>query len=101
MLKEDVYQRTSTEFGTSVGVASIIGYSKRKDHVKEYTKETYQIVEDDLDINGIINKAIQVNKYQPLQREIYKINQKKDKRIKRELTIYKRALSNIMNPQYG
>lgn len=98
MLKEDVYQRTSTEFGTSVGVASIIGYSKRKDHIKEYTKESYQSVADDLDINGIINEAISHNLYQPLQREIYKINNKKDKRIKKELTIYKRALSNIMNP---
>ena len=46
-------------------------------------------------MNYIILDAIDENKYQELQREIYKIRLKGDKRLK-ETTIYRKALEIVL-----
>lgn len=95
MLKEEVYIDVADQFGTSVGVANILGYKGKREHKDKYTKEVYKEFSDELDINGIICEAIEMGKYQELQREIYKLNLKRNKRIK-EITIYNKAF-NIIN----
>jgi hypothetical protein len=46
-------------------------------------------------VNYIILDAIDENKYQELQREVYKIKQRGDKRLK-EKTIYRKALEIVL-----
>lgn len=92
MLKHEVYQRTSEVFGTVVGVANIIGFTNVLDesNKKDFTPEEYKVVTDELDINTIICKAIDTNRYKELQRNLYKHSKKRHPRIK-DITIYKRA----------
>jgi hypothetical protein len=94
MLKEDVYIKSAENFGTSVGVASIIG----KRVVTEVDDITFKKYNESETINTIIKDAIYTNRYQSLQRNIYKLNLKRDKRIK-ESTIYKKAWD-ITNGNY-
>lgn len=94
MLKDKVYVDAADEFGASVGVAHIIGYKNKKEQIKEVGVESYKAIEPDLEINYIIQDAIEINQYQQLQREIFKIRQKGDKRLK-ETTIYNRAFNEI------
>lgn len=90
MLREEVYQKVAAEFGTSVGVANILGFKRKEDHILEYTPESYKTLSDNADINGIICKAIDNEWYQKLQREIFKVKKTASPKIK-ESTIYKRA----------
>ena len=95
MLKEATYTQAAEEFGTSVGVAHAIGYKNKKEQIKEGGIESFKSIEPDLEVNYIILDAIDENKYQELQREIYKIRLKGDKRLK-ETTIYKKALEIVL-----
>jgi hypothetical protein len=95
MIKEHVYVDTADTFGTSVGVAHIIGFKNKKEQIKEGGIESFKSIETDLEVNYIILDAIDENKYQELQREIYKIRLKGDKRLK-ETTIYKKALEIVL-----
>jgi hypothetical protein len=91
MLKQEVYEKASDMFGVTVGVANVMGYTKFEDTKKEYTPVKYKKASDELDINMIINRVIELGKYKPFQKILYKINDKaKNRRIK-ELTIYKKA----------
>jgi len=94
MLSERVYQKTSEEFGTPVGVARITGYKSKKEHVDEITTEAYKQLSNELDINWIITETILDGNYKELQREVYNLK-KTNKRLKSELSIYKRAFQNI------
>ena len=94
MLKEAIYSQTAEEFGTSIGVAHAIGYKNKREQIKEEGIESFKVIEPDLELNAIICDAIEINMYQELQREIYKIRLKGDKRLK-ETTIYNRALIEI------
>ena len=94
MIKESVYMDVAEEFGTSVGVAHAIGYKNKREQIKEEGIESFKVIEPDLELNAIICDAIEINMYQELQREIYKIRLKGDKRLK-ETTIYNRALIEI------
>lgn len=94
MLSEKIYQNASTEFGTAVGVANIIGYRTKTDHITEYTPDVYKTLSDNLDVNYIICEAVDNKLYIELQREIYNIRLN-NKRIKKELSIYKKAWNNI------
>jgi len=96
MLREETYIRASDEFGTSVGVANILSYGKRQSKIEELSKQSYKTFSDELDINGIVCESIECELYQELQREIYRIKLT-NKRIKKELSIYKRAWKNITN----
>ena len=95
MIKEHVYVDTADTFGTSVGVAHIIGFKNKKEQIREEGVESFKRIEPDLEINAIICDAIEVDQYQQLQREVYKIKQIGDKRLK-ETTIYKKALEIVL-----
>ena len=90
MLRQEIYEKVSDDFGVSVGVANVLGYKKLSDEKDEYEPKVFKNASDELSINEIISIAIEDGKYQHLQREIYRLNQKKHPRIK-ELTIYKKA----------
>lgn len=95
MIKEHIYEEMANEFGTSVGVAHIIGYKSKKEVIKEDGVVAYKETKDDLLINEIICDSIYFEMYQELQREIFKIRQKGNKKLK-ELTIYRRAFKEII-----
>jgi cell shape-determining protein MreC len=90
MLPEKIYQKAATEFGTSVGVAKILGYKSKNKHIEEYTPGEFKSLSDQMDINWIISESILDGQYTELQREIYNLK-KTNKRLKSELSIYKRA----------
>jgi len=90
MLRQEIYERVSDDFGVSVGVANVLGYKKLSDEKDEYEPKVFKNASDEITINEIISIAIEDGKYQHLQREIFRLNQKKHPRIK-ELTIYKKA----------
>ena len=91
MIRQEVYEWISYTFGTSVGVANIMGYKSRSEGREDYPTEIgFKKFNDELDINYIITDSIEEGKYKELQREIYRLNQKRHPRIK-ELTIYKKA----------
>jgi hypothetical protein len=94
MIKESVYMDVAEEFGTSVGVAHVIGYKNKKEQIKAEGIESFKVIELDLELNAIICDAIEIDKYQELQRAIYNIRLKGDKRLK-ETTIYNRAFIEI------
>lgn len=96
MIREHVYEEAADEFGTSVGVAHIIGYKTKKETIQEEGIEMYKETKDELIINGIICDAIDLELYQELQREIFKIKQTGNKRLKL-LTIYRRAFQQLLD----
>ena len=67
MLDEKIYQEASTEFGTTIGVAHVVGYKTKKEHIEERTKASYQALSDNLDINDIICDSIYNNVYVEFQ----------------------------------
>jgi len=95
MLDEEIYQDVSEAFGTSVGVAHIIGYKTKEEHIEERTTESYKHLTNSLDINDIVADAIYEDLYEELQRKLYELNKKKRKGTK-EITIYKRAWKEII-----
>jgi hypothetical protein len=94
MIKESTYEQAAEEFGTSIGVAHIIGFKNKKEQIQEEGVESFKTIEPDLELNAMICDAIEINMYHQLQREIYKIKQRGDKRLK-ETTIYSRAFIEI------
>ena len=94
MLPEIIYRKASEEFGVPVGVAKIMGFKKKKDHIEEITSESYKQLSNDLDVNWIIAECILDGNYKELEREIYRLKST-NKRLKSELSIYKRAYKNI------
>ena len=93
MIKESVYEEAADAFGTSVGVAHVIGYKNKKQQIKEEGIEFFKSIEPDLEINYIICDAIELGIYQELQRAIYKL--RNNKRIKKETTLYDKAFNEI------
>jgi hypothetical protein len=94
MLRQEVYEKTSEVFGTVVAVANVIGYTSVEDKRTESTPVTYKKLSDEVDINLIICKAIDENKYKDLQKKLYIHNKTRHARAK-DLTIYKRAWKEI------
>ena len=95
MIKEHVYEEAAENFGTSVGVAHIIGFKNKKQQIKEEGVESFKSIEPELEINYTIIDAIEIGKYQELQRAIFKL--KNNKRIKKETTLYNKAFNEITN----
>ena len=92
MLREELYMEVADEFGTIVGVASVIGYQELHESKDKDENETFKQVSDELDVNTYVLESIYDDRYQELQKELYLLNQKRDKRLK-EVTIYKRAFN--------
>lgn len=95
MLDEQIYQEVSVEFGTTIGVAHIVGYKTKEEHIEERTKASYKILSDNLDINDIICDAIYNDVYVEFQRKLYELNKKRRKGTK-EITIYKKAWKELI-----
>ena len=74
MLPEIIYRKASDEFGVPVGVAKILGFKKKEDHIEEITSESYKQLSKEL--------------------EIYRLKST-NPRLKSELSIYNRAYKNI------
>lgn len=94
MLSERAYMEAAELFGTSVGVAHIIGSKKiieleSKEAVVKYNDERY--------INGVILRCIERGEYQKLQRTLYRIKQEAGRRKLKEVTIYRKAWYYIVN----
>lgn len=98
MIKESTYVQAANQFGTSVGVAHVIGFKNKREQIKESGLESFKVIEPDLIINNIICDSIEIDAYQKLQRAVYKIKQRGDKRLK-ETTIYNRAFNEITNDE--
>jgi len=94
MLPEIIYRKASGEFGVPVGVAKILGYKNKKDHIEEITPENYKKLSDDLDINWIVAECILDGIYKKLQRELFRLKSS-NPRLKTELSRYRRAYKNI------
>jgi len=94
MLPEIIYRKASGEFGVPVGVAKILGYKNKKDHIEEITPENYKKLSDDLDINWIVAECILDGIYKKLQRELFRLKSS-NPRQKTELSRYRRAYKNI------
>ena len=95
MLPERIYQKASTEFGVSVGIAKIMGFKKKSEHIEEFSSENYKQLSKELDVNWIITESILDGNYKELEKTIYKLK-KTNPRLKSELSIYNRAF-NIIN----
>jgi hypothetical protein len=91
MLRQEVYENTAQTFGVSVGVANIMGYTKLEDTKSEYTPKVYKKASDELDINMIINRVIELKKYKQFQRILHYTRKKTKHPRTKELTIYKKA----------
>jgi len=97
MLKEDIFVRVAEEYGTSVGIANIFKVQPLSEARGEFKNDKeYKEYEDELTINHIICKAIDLGEYQKLQRVLYRMNLNRDKRLK-ELTLYRRAWKELVN----
>ena len=72
MLKEEVYIKTSNEFGTPVGVANIIGYKTKEEGIEEMGTAGWKETSRDIQINEIIKEAIYRGKYKELSREVWR-----------------------------
>jgi len=97
MIREEIFHRVADVFGTSIGVAHIIRNKTLSETKDEFdTKLDYKNYSDELDINNIVTEAIELGLYQTLQRNLYYIKQKGDKRLK-EYTIYKKAWKDTIN----
>jgi hypothetical protein len=92
MLKQETYQKVSEVFGTVVGVASVYGMIDLNEVEGADEPVSYKAAVDEIDINDIINKAIEVGRYKELQVNLYNI--KRNPRMK-DLTRYKRAWETI------
>jgi hypothetical protein len=90
MLKQEAYEKASEVFGTVVGVASMVGTVDLTEVKGAEEPVTYKKFSDEIDVNGIILKAIDNGKYRELQKNLYILNKKRHSRAK-DITIYKRA----------
>ena len=97
MLKEDIFVRVAEEYGTSVGIANIFKVQPLSEARGEFKDDReYKEYEEELTINHIICKAIDLGEYKKLQRVLYRMNLNRDKRLK-ELTLYRRAWKELVN----
>jgi hypothetical protein len=98
MLKEEVFERVATEYGTSIGVAKIFKLQPL-DEVKEefVNNKEYKKYEKSLSINYIITDAIDLGLYKELQRTLYDIRVNRKSTIKDELRLYRKAYKEINN----
>lgn len=92
MLKKETYEKVSEVFGTVVGMATMIGMIDLKEVKDAEEPVTYKKYSDEIDVNEIINLAIECGKYRELQKRLVSI--KPHHRLK-EKNLYKRAWDSI------
>lgn len=94
MLREEVYNRLTDDFGVTIAVAQILGYKNIEDEEDDFEPVEYRNMKSQLTINGIISEAIEVSKYQKLQRELFRLKSESSPKIK-ETTIYNKIWKDI------
>ena len=68
MLKESMFERVANGYGTSIGVANIFKVQPLEECKGEFNSDKdYKEYEEELTINHIICKAVELGKYQKLQ----------------------------------
>jgi hypothetical protein len=92
MLKQDTFTKTAFDFGCSIGVAKIIGYTTLKEEKNAIPKETYKKVDDEMIINDIINILIEEGAYEKCMRKVLVEERKRNGKTKR-VTIYKKIMN--------
>ena len=97
MIRQEIYEKVSDTFGVSIGVANIMSVSPITEIKEDIPKEIYNGYKNELKINHIIGKAIDSLKYQPLQREIYRLKKEYGNRKISELTIYNKAWEIVLD----
>jgi hypothetical protein len=100
MLKEEVFNRVATEYGTSIGVARIFKTQPLEEVKDEFEKKEYREYEKKLNINYIITDCIEMGLYKDLQRKIYDIRVNRKSVIKDELRLYRKAYKELTNNEY-
>ena len=100
MLKEEVFNRASQDFGTSIGVAKIFSLQPLKEVRDEFEKKAYIEYERKLTINYIIIDTIEMGLYKELQRKIYDLKVNRKTIIKDELKLYRKAYKEITCNEY-
>ena len=97
MLREEIYHKVAREFQTAIGTAlPIITPSKSNKEVLNKWVESKEDIRE-YELNRIILKAIDSDKYQSLFRRVYQLEKRsKNKRILKN-TIYKKAWKDINN----
>jgi hypothetical protein len=97
MLREEVYHKVAREFQTAIGTAlPIVTNTKTKKEVLTQWVDSKQDKRE-MEVNRIILKAIELDKYQHLFRKVYELEKKtKSMRILKH-TIYKKAWKEINN----
>ena len=101
MIKESTYSQAANQFGTSVGVAHIIGFKNKREQIKEGGIESFKKIEPDLIINNIVCDSIEFDLYQELQKRVYGIRQRNKNKKLKEITIYRRAFKQACEQAYG
>jgi hypothetical protein len=91
MLREEVYHKMAREFQTAIGTAlPIVPTNIPKNQVLTQWVDSKEDKKE-LEVNRIILKAIEADKYQSLFRKVYDLEKRvKNKRIQKS-TIYKKA----------
>ena len=90
MIREEIYHRIANEFGTGVGVAEWSGT-----FYPHYTNVSK--MPDEMKVIALTNFMIREEVYQPVIREVIRLEGKyKNKRIKKS-TIYEKAINNIID----
>lgn len=97
MLREEIYHKVAKEFQTAIGTAlPIITSSKSNNEVLNNWVESKEDKRE-YELNLIILKAIESDKYQSLFRRVYQLEKRSvNKRILKN-TIYKKAWKDINN----
>jgi len=94
MLRDEIYDRLIEEFGVTIAVAEILGYKHIEDEKEDYEPIEYRNMKSQLDVNWIISESIENDKYQVLQRELFRLKGKTSPKIK-ETTIYNKVWKDI------
>ena len=89
MIRQETYQRIADTFGTGLGVAEWEGeFYPRYSNLRK--------IPDEFKVVILTNLIIREEIYQPVIREVYRLETKyKNKRIKRS-TLYEKAINNIV-----
>jgi uncharacterized phage-associated protein len=64
---------------------------------EDIPKEVYNSYKNELKINEVIGRAIDSLKYQPLQRELYRLRKEYGRKKISELTIYNKAWEKVLD----
>ena len=96
MLKEEVFNRASQDFGTSIGVAKIFKMQPLTEYKEEIKDDlVFEKYKKELEINNIIIDVVDLGLYKELQMTIWDIKTKRKSKIQDDLRLYRKAYKEI------